>query len=127
MQEIESIISIAGDGLIPGPGNNYEKKLHWRSSTSDDDDDDDNRLEFLTIDIWGRWSPQVVEMQLTYQIALDTLRGLWDLIVRRRREALVASQTQVWNRGGIVAKQNAIPLATLPGKTWLEIKCHCSE
>ncbi|KAL8725451.1 MAG: hypothetical protein Q9166_007345 [cf. Caloplaca sp. 2 TL-2023] len=74
--EVEDIIDIAGDGIIPGDMNQYDKFLliHRRH---------DNEAVHFTIR--GNWHPSTPERLLTYKVTLDVLRGLWNLIVVPKR------------------------------------------
>lgn len=92
--EVENIIDVAGDGIVPGLRNEYLDKLRFRNG---------DRLQSIFLNIWGSWNPFVIQKLLTYQITLDVLRGLWDVIVVPRREQIITTGTKVMHRGKIVA------------------------
>ncbi|KAL8913365.1 MAG: hypothetical protein Q9171_001842 [Xanthocarpia ochracea] len=91
--EIESIIDVVGDGIIPGDWNEYDRFQVFERGLGP---------EAVSIDISGRWNRYVQERLLTYRIALDVLRGLWDLTVAPRREQKIHS-VKVIHSGKLVA------------------------
>ena len=91
--EIESIIDVAGDGIIPGDRNEYYKYQVFERGLGP---------EAVSIDVFGRWDPDVQERLLTYRIALDLFRGLRDLTVVPRREQKIHS-VKVIHSGKFVA------------------------
>ncbi|KAL8849070.1 MAG: hypothetical protein Q9221_005914 [Calogaya cf. arnoldii] len=93
--QVSQILSIAGDGIIPGALNQFEEKLTFTAPTQ--------LPEYVTINIWGNWNPRTQERLLTYGVALDVVRGLWDLIVRDGRARIVEGRTMVVVRGRVVA------------------------
>ncbi|KAL8917796.1 MAG: hypothetical protein Q9172_005685 [Xanthocarpia lactea] len=92
-RDIESIIDVAGDGIIPGDRNEFDRFEVFERGLG---------REAVSIDIWGRWNPYVQERLLTYGIALDVLRGFRDLIVAPRREQMIRG-VKVMHRGKLVA------------------------
>ncbi|KAL8682893.1 MAG: hypothetical protein Q9224_006734 [Gallowayella concinna] len=94
LTEVESIIDIAGSGTIPGPRNEYLLQLIFT------DVPDGPVVGSLVIR--GEWNPWDLRQELTYVIARDVLRGLWDLIVVPRRETELHS-LYVVHQGHVVA------------------------
>lgn len=94
LSEVGNIVDVAGDGIVPGGKNEYVAELRFRRA---------GRLEGVFLNVWGNWNAHEVQMLLTYQITLDVLRGLWDVIVRPRREQIVTRGAKVVHRGKVVA------------------------
>ncbi|KAL8765676.1 MAG: hypothetical protein Q9209_007314 [Squamulea sp. 1 TL-2023] len=93
LTEVENIIDIAGDGVIPGDRNEYVKMQLFRRGAE---------LEGVSFGIWGYWNPDRQEGSLTYKITLDVLRGLWATSVIPKREQVVRG-IRVLHGGKLVA------------------------
>lgn len=94
LMEVGNIVDVAGDGIVPGGKNEYVAQVRFRRA---------GRLEGVFLNVWGNWNAHEVQKLLTYQITLDVLRGLWDVIVRPRREQIVTRGAKVVHRGKVVA------------------------
>ncbi|KAL8650018.1 MAG: hypothetical protein Q9210_004068 [Variospora velana] len=78
--EVESIIDIAHDGIIPGPRHEYRKEIYTK---------DGSKLEIVQMMVKStqRFGPP--ENLMTYGILHDALRGLWEFLDVARRESKV--------------------------------------
>ena len=78
--EVESIIDVAGDGVIPGPHNEYHKVLTF---------EDDSATTVIELAVLSNSHSKPSDQRMTYGILHDALKGLWDVMIRVRRERSV--------------------------------------
>ncbi|KAL8702308.1 MAG: hypothetical protein Q9201_004478 [Fulgogasparrea decipioides] len=72
LTDVENIIDVAGDGVIPGPDNMYSIILRETHVT----------VEFLAL---GHDPKGPTDQMLTYMVLFNALKGLWTFFYRERR------------------------------------------
>ncbi|KAL9601253.1 MAG: hypothetical protein Q9219_002658 [cf. Caloplaca sp. 3 TL-2023] len=75
--DTENIIDVAGDGVIPTPSQEYRRVQKFRDTDS---------ISILELMVISNNPTGPVDHRMTYGILHDALVGLWDVMIKGKRE-----------------------------------------
>ncbi|KAI4272699.1 MAG: hypothetical protein L6R35_006466, partial [Caloplaca aegaea] len=83
--EIDSIIEVAYDGVIPGPRHEYQKEIHWKHGY----EAKDFSVKMIVKTDKPPKRSGAPKNLMTYGILRDALRVLWDFLIVAKGRSMV--------------------------------------